>query len=115
MRFIAFYKPDRNMTPNAETMAAMNELVERRTKSGHFITAGAFLPAASGKRVRLASGKLTVTEGSDPATQPHGCGFGFLQAGSEQEQIELIEEFLQVAGDGECDIHPLMDGPPPRK
>ena len=24
----------------------------------------------------------------------------------------LIKRFLQVAGDGECRLHPLMEGPP---
>jgi hypothetical protein len=36
-------------------------------------------------------------------------GFALLRANSMQEAIELARQFLQVAGDGECEIHQIFE------
>jgi hypothetical protein len=36
-------------------------------------------------------------------------GFALLQANSKQEAIELVKQFLQVTGDGECEIRQLYE------
>jgi hypothetical protein len=39
-------------------------------------------------------------------------GLAILQANSKEEAIELVKEFLDVAGDGECELRQLYDGEP---
>jgi hypothetical protein len=36
-------------------------------------------------------------------------GLAILQANSKEEAIELVKEFLDVAGDGECELRQLYD------
>lgn len=36
-------------------------------------------------------------------------GFAVLQARSKEEAIELVKQFLHVAGDGECELRQLFE------
>ncbi|MBN9533187.1 MAG: hypothetical protein J0H10_07490 [Alphaproteobacteria bacterium] len=114
MRFMAFYTPERGMDgpPDHEHMAAMSTLIEETRKSGHLLFTGALLPAAQGFRIRLSNGRFSTENGAGPGANAQGAGFALLQAATKEEQRALIENFLKVAGDGECAIVPAMDEPP---
>ena len=36
-------------------------------------------------------------------------GYALMRAGSKEEVIELTRKFLEVAGDGTCEIHQLFE------
>ncbi len=113
MRVLSFYKPAAPASgpPSAEHMETMNRFATEMTKKGHLIAAGGFLSAAPSS-VRLKNGDFSAQENA-AAIVPEGFhGFGILQASSREEMMGLIKRFLQVAGDGECRLHPLMEGPP---
>jgi hypothetical protein len=116
MQFLAFYTPAEtsDAPPKPEQMDQMNRLIEAQTRSGHLLATGGFLPSEAGFRVRLSDEKFTVRDGAGPGSDVLGGGFGLLQARSQEEMIDLIKQFLNVAGDGECVIRVLMDGPPPQ-
>jgi hypothetical protein len=38
-------------------------------------------------------------------------GFALLQANSKEEAIELVKQFLHLAGDGECELRQVFDAP----
>lgn len=116
MRYISFYRPAAGMSgrPDPEHMAEMAALGEREMKAGRLLMMGALLPAGRGLRVRRANGAVTAQEGAGPEAFGQGCGFAILQAKDEADQRAQIEEFLSIAGDGECILVPLMEGPPPQ-
>src|SRR5262245_10645876 len=104
MQFLSFYKPAHRTDgpPSRELMAALGKLVEEQTKSGHLLATGGFLPPAVGLRVGMSDGAFTVRDGSGQTSDDLGGGFGLLQAATKEELIELVKQFLKVAGDGEC-------------
>jgi hypothetical protein len=68
------------------------------------------MPSATGARVRLGKGKVKVTDGPFAESKEVVGGLAILQANSKEEAIELVKEFLAVAGDGECELRQLYDG-----
>jgi len=108
-RYLSLYTPHvaPSGPPSPEHMAAMGRLIEKFAERNALVMAGGVLKGAL--KVRLENGATTVTEVAK--TPEHG--FAILDANDKDDLIGMIGEFLTVAGDGECEIHPLMSGPPP--
>jgi hypothetical protein len=110
MKFLSIYKSvERGVPPTQEEMARMGKLIEKHMKTGNLLSTEGCLPSALGARVRLSNGKLTVTDGPFTESKEVVGGFAILQAKSKEEAIELAKEFIQVAGDGECEIRQVFD------
>jgi len=110
MRFLSIYKTvERNSPPTQEEMAAMGKLVEEGMKAGWLLSTEGCLPTSLGARVRRSSGKLSVTDGPFTEAKEVVGGFAILKANSKEEAIELARKFLQVAGDGECELRQLYE------
>ncbi len=109
MRFLSIYKTvERNAPPSQEEMAKMGKLVEEGMKAGWLIATEGCLPSALGARVRSSGGKLTVTDGPFTEAKEVVGGLAILEANSKEEAIKLAKNFLQVAGDGECELRQLF-------
>lgn len=113
MRVLSFYKPANPPSgpPSTEHMETMGRFATEMTKQGHLIAAGGFLSAAP-VSMSLENDRFGVQQNAG-AIVPEGFhGFGIIQADSHEELMEIVKRFLRVAGDGECLLHPLMEGPP---
>ena len=111
MRFLAIYKTvEKNTPPTTEEMASMGKFIEEVTASGVLLATEGCLPSARGARVRLAKGKLTVTDGPFTESKELIAGFALLRADSKEHAIELTKCFLEVAGGGVCEIRQVYDG-----
>ena len=112
MRFLSIYKTaERDCPPSAEEMAKMGKLIGEAMQAGWLLGTEGCLPSALGARVRSSNGKVTVTDGPFPESKELIGGFAILRANSKEEAIELTRQFLQVAGDGECELRQLYDAP----
>jgi hypothetical protein len=80
-------------------------------KAGVLVSTEGCLPTALGARVRLADGKVTVKDGPFTESKEVIGGFAILETNSKDEAIELTKRFLQVAGDGECEIRQIFTAP----
>jgi hypothetical protein len=110
MRFLSIYKsPERNTPPTQEEMATMGKLVEDWMKSGKLIATEGCLPSALGARVRVDNGKYTVSDGPFTEAKEVVGGFAILEAPSKEAAISYAREFLQVVGQGECELRQLYD------
>jgi hypothetical protein len=110
MRFLSIYKSvETGAPPTAEEMERMGKLVEEGMKAGFLLGVEGCLPSARGARVRLSSGKVTVTDGPFTESKEVVGGFAILQASSKEEAVELARQFLRVAGDGECELRQLYE------
>lgn len=110
MKFLSIYKTaERNAPPSQEERVRMGNLVEEGMKAGWLLATEGCLPSALGARVRRSSGKITVTDGPFTEAKEIVGGLAILQATSKQEAIDLARNFLQVAGDGECELHQLYE------
>jgi hypothetical protein len=112
MRFLSIYKTvERNTPPSIEHVKKMGKLIEESMKAGVLLATEGCLPSALGARVRLSNGKITVTDGPFIESKELIGGFAILEASSKAEAIELTKTFLDVAGDGECEIRQLFTAP----
>ena len=110
MKFLSIYKTaERGVPPSQEEMSKMGKLVEEGMKAGYLLGTEGCLPSALGARVRRSDGNLTVTDGPFTEAKEVVGGFALLRANSKQEAIELVKQFLQVAGDGECEIRQIFE------
>ena len=80
----------------------------RRTKAGYLLAVEGCMPSATGARVRLSDGRITVTDGPFTESKEVVGGFAILQAASKDDAIELARLFLRAAGDGECELRELF-------
>jgi len=112
MRFLSIYTTkETGVPPSAEHMAAMGKLIEESTKAGVLLATEGCLPSARGARIRLSGGRFSVTDGPFVESKELVGGFAILRAASKEEAIELARKFLNVAGDGECEIRELYEAP----
>ena len=79
------------------------------TKAGVLLGTEGCLPSATGARVRLSNGKLTVTDGPFTESKELIAGFALIRASSKEEAIELTKRFLEVAGEGESEIRQIAE------
>ena len=113
MRFLSIYKTvERNAPPSQEEMTAMGKLIEEGMKAGTLLATEGCLPSAKGARVRLSNKKVKVTDGPFTESKEVVGGVAILKADSKEEAIKLVKEFLDVVGDGECELRQLYDGEP---
>ncbi len=93
-------------------MDRMGKLIEEGMKAGYLLGVDGCMPSALGARVRQSAGKITVADGPFAETKEVVGGMAILKADSKAEAIELVKQFLAVAGDGECELRQLYDAPP---
>jgi hypothetical protein len=111
MRFLSIYKTaETGVPPTQAHMDEMGRLIEEMQGAGILLATEGCLPSALGARVRLSGGAVTVTDGPFTESKELIAGFALLQADSREHAVELTRRFLQVAGDGECEIRQVFDG-----
>ena len=110
MRFLSIYKSrEATAPPSPEHLAKMEKLIDESIRSGELVATEGCLPSAFGARVRLEEGKVTVTDGPFVETKEVIGGFAILQANSKEQAIEQARRFLQVMGEGECEIRQIFE------
>jgi hypothetical protein len=96
-------------------MEAMGEFIERSRRSGTLVDTGGLLPSKDGVRVRLASGKITVTDGPFSESKEVIGGWAILKADSRAEAIRIATEFMELhrkywpGFEGESEVRPMFD------
>ena len=114
MRFLSVYKAkETNAPPTPAEMETMGKLIEEMMKAGTLIATEGCLPSATGARVRNSNGRLVVTDGPFTESKELIAGFALLEAESKDHAIELTKRFLQVVGEGECEIRQIFTGADP--
>lgn len=110
MRFLSIYKTaERSGPPSQQEIANMGKLIEEGFRAGWLLATEGCLPSTLGARVRSSNGKLSVTDGPFTESKELVAGFALLKVNSKEEAIELTRTFLQVAGDGECELRQIYE------
>ena len=106
MRYACIYHPAQaNLgPPTPEGMARMGAMVEDFMKRGVLIVTEPLAGPDAGGKVERSNGQFTVTSLTD-----RPGGYAILQAGSRDELIASVKEFLDVAGDGSCEFRQIID------
>ena len=113
MRFISIFTHEAtNRPPTEAEMANMGKLVEEAMKEGWLIATEGVSFGQAGVRVhKNAGGKVTVTDGPFTEAKEVLGGYALLKAESKAKVVELTRRFLEVAGQGTCEIHQLYEMP----
>jgi hypothetical protein len=113
MRFISIFTHEpTNRRPSEAEMAKMGKLVEDAMKEGWLIaTEGVSFGGAAVRVHRSNAGEITITDGPFAEAKEVLGGYALCKAASKAEIVELTKRFLNVAGQGTCEIHQLFEMP----
>ena len=113
MRFISIFTHEPvNRAPTQAEMASMGKLVEDAMKEGWLLSTEGVSFGTTGVRVhRSAGGKATVTDGPFSEAKEVIGGYALLRASSKEEIVKHTKRFLEVAGQGTCEIYQLYEMP----
>jgi len=95
--------------PSAEMMARMGDFIEEVTRAGVLLATDGLKPSSEGKRVRLSEGKVTVTDGPFTESKELVASYALFQVKTMDEAIEWTTRFLEVLGEGECELRPIFE------
>jgi len=118
MRYLTFIRHSesyRQSGPPAALMEAMGKFVEKSMKDGTLVDTGGLLPSKEGARVRLANGKITVTDGPFSESKEVIGGWAILELKSKEEAIRVATEFMELhrkhwpGFEGESEVRPMFD------
>lgn len=113
MRFISIFTHEpRNSPPTETEMANMGKLIEESMKAGWLIATEGVHFGTTGVRLHKdAGGKIAVSDGPFTETKEILGGYALLQAASKEEVIEHTKRFLDVVGQGTCELYQLYEMP----
>jgi hypothetical protein len=95
--------------PSKDLIERMGTFVEEITRAGVMLATDGLQPSANGKRVRLQDGKITVTDGPFTESKELVASYALFQVKSMDEAIYWTTRFLQVLGQGECELRPIFE------
>jgi len=115
LTFIRHSESYRESAPPQALMEAMGRFVQQSLKDGTLVDTGGLLPSKDGARVRLARGKITVTDGPSTETKEVIGGWAILKVDSRAEAIRIATEFMELHREywpefeGESEVRPMFD------
>ncbi|HET9595033.1 MAG TPA: YciI family protein [Anaeromyxobacteraceae bacterium] len=118
MKYLTFIRSSesyRAAPPPRALMEAMGKFVERAMADGTLVDTGGLLPSKDGVRLRLAGGKLTVTDGPFIEAKEVIGGWAILKAASKADAVRVATEFMELhrkhwpGFEGEAEVRPMFD------
>lgn len=115
LTFIRHAESYRNAGPPAALMEAMGKFVGKALQDGTLVDTGGLLPSKDGVRVRLAKGRITVTDGPFTETKEVIGGWAILETDSRAEAVRIATEFMELHRkhwpefEGESELRPMFD------
>jgi hypothetical protein len=96
-------------------MEAMGKFIQKCVKDGTLVDTGGLMPSKDGVRVRLAAGKITVTDGPFTESKEIIGGWAIIKADSKEEAVRVAREFMDLHRqywpefEGESEVRPMFD------
>jgi hypothetical protein len=115
LTFIRHSESYRESGPPAALMEAMGEFVKKSLNDGTLVDTGGLLPSKDGVRVRLGSGKITVTDGPFAESKEIIGGWAILETDSKAEAVRVATEFMELHRkywpefEGESEVRPMFE------
>jgi hypothetical protein len=115
LTFIRHSESYRQSGPPPALLDAMGKFVAKSLKEGSLVDTGGLLPSKDGVRLRLAKGKITVTDGPFTETKEVIGGWAILRTDSRAEAIRIATEFMELHRkywpefEGESEVRPMFE------
>ena len=115
MRYLSIVRTSENQGPPPQALLdAMSQLIAASLKNGSMVETAGLAPTSAGVRVRIAGGRLNVTDGPFAETKEVVGGYAIIEARSRAEAIERARAFLQLhlehwpGWQGECEVREMV-------
>ena len=118
MRFMFIVKSAHTATPTPKLIEAMHKLADREIKAGRMLDNGGLTPLATGARVRIIDGELSVLDGPFVEAKEVIGGYAIFELPGKEEALASAREFMQLHKDlmpdweGVCELRTLAMGGP---
>ena len=113
MRILGMLKADAaseaGAPPSQELMERMGVFIGEVMQAGVLLATDGLHPSSKGKRVKLANGKVTVIDGPFTESKELVASYALFQVNSMDEAVKWTTRFLEVLGEGECELRPIFD------
>jgi hypothetical protein len=113
MRILGLLKADKGseagVPPTKELIERMGRFIEEVTKAGVLLATDGLQPSSKGKRVKVSDGKVTVTDGPFIETKELVASYALFQVNTMEEAVHWTTRFLEVLGEGECELRPIFE------
>lgn len=115
LTFIRHSESYRELPPPISLMEAMGKFVQKSLEDGTLVDTGGLLPSKDGVRVRLANGKITVSDGPFSESKEVIGGWAILKVSSKAEATRIATEFMELhrkhwpGFEGESEVRPMFD------
>src|SRR5579872_5272889 len=118
MKYLAFIRHSesfREAGPPPALMEAMGKFVQKSLEDGTLVDTGGLLPSKDGLRIRLAGGKITVTDGPFSESKEVIGGWAIIQAKTKEEAVRISREFMELHHkywpefEGESEVRPMFE------
>ena len=110
MKFLMTYAGNPNKPPPTPAeLEKIGKFTQDGLKSGVVLMTGGLVRPSTGTRVRMSSGKFSVTDAPLPEAKELIDGFALIQVNSQEEAVAIARSFMEVAGDGEGEILQVFD------
>lgn len=118
MRFMTIVKSAENQgPPPRELMEAIAQAAQEATGTGTMLQAGGLVPSTQGVEVRVAGGRLTVTDGPYVETKEVIGGFAIFEMDSKEEAVQAAKDFMELhrmhwpGWEGVTEVRQMIDNP----
>ena len=115
LTFIRHSESHRSSGPPAALLEAMGKFVAKSLQEGRLVDTGGLAPSKDGVRIRLAQGKISVTDGPFTESKEVIGGWAILKADSRAEAIRIATEFMELHRkywpefEGESEVRPMLE------
>jgi hypothetical protein len=115
LTFIRHSEKQREVPMPPGFMEVMGKFVQRSRQAGVLVDTGGLLPSKDGVRIRLAAGKLTVTDGPFSESKEIIGGWAILKTETKAEAVRVATEFMELhrqhwpGFEGESELRPMFD------
>src|SRR5579872_1672010 len=97
MRFMMIVKHAENQgLPPKQLMDEIAKLAQQEAKAGTMLGSGGLCSTATGARVRLSAGKVTVTDGPFTEAKEIIGGYAQFEMNSKQAAVESAVQFMEL-------------------
>lgn len=121
MRFMYIVtSPQPQVGPTPALLQAVGKLADLEIKAGRMIDTGGLMPLQTGAQVRVADGKLNVTDGPFVEAKEVISGYAIFDLRDKEEALAIGREFMQLHLDhlpgweGTCEVRAFATQGPPQ-
>jgi hypothetical protein len=113
MRILGLLKSDANTEagalPSVDVIQRMGTFMEEVSKAGILVATDGLKPSSYGKRIKRVDGQVSVIDGPFTESKELVASYALFDVKSWDEAIYWTQRFLEVLGEGECELRPIFE------